>query len=171
VPIRQKKASRNGGSRGLKAGQSRVGQTTHGLRALQTILRQRKIDGRFTLAKLLKARREEYVAHYGGADHLPVPKSAVLDRVLFKTVLLESMECWALTQPELIGEGGVLPAIVLKDYITWSESLRRDLLVLGLERVAREIDPGEAVLAKVAAGKAKHVDGNAHDSEPGSADA
>ncbi len=120
---------------------------THGLYALQTLLRRRKIDGRSMLGQLLKQRRQEFVEHYGGADHLlPAPKGAILDRAMFKVTMLESIEHWALTQPGLIGEGGQLPSLLAKDYVVWSESMRRDLLALGLGRVVKDVE-GDVVTA------------------------
>ena len=146
------KGGRNGKGGGLRAGQSKPGQVTHGLSALRTLLKQRKLDGRSMLGQLLRQRRREFETNYGD---LSAPKAVILDRALFKITWLDHVERWALTHPNAVGMDGGLSPVLATYYIGWSESLRRDLLALGLERTAREINPDEAIAMKIAASKAR----------------
>ncbi len=118
----------------------------HGAYALQRALQARKIDGRSSIGQALKRLRTGFEAALGG--DLSPQRSALLDEVVFKVVILQSVREWAFARPRLLGRGGLLPPILARCYLSWSDSLARNLSLLGLERVARDLGDDPVVLAR-----------------------
>jgi hypothetical protein len=111
----------------------------HGLYSLKSKLERGKIDLRSAVGQAMKRRRADLENSLGGRDQLSAQETALLDRVVVKVLVLESVEAWALKQPRLVRRGGNLPPVLSRNYLSWSAELRRDLLALGLSRRAKVV--------------------------------
>ncbi len=108
----------------------------HGGYSLDTALKgQRRLDGRTQLARALNTARQALIQAVGGN---PSPQQSILiDRIVRKVLVLDSIDAHV----EEVGpfENGTLIPVLQKAYLGWSNSLRRDLEVLGLEYRARDV--------------------------------
>lgn len=110
----------------------------HGVNTLKRILSNGKLDGRSAIGQLIKRIRAGIEADLKG--NLSGREEAIVDRCVFKIVVLLSIEGWTMKRRALVRRGGSLPAILDRNYISWSESLRRDFVSLGLKRKVRDIN-------------------------------
>src|ERR671911_504887 len=74
------------------------------LKAAVNKLGSRAIDKRTTLGKSLARWRADLVADLGGEDNVSVQQSALIDLTVKSKLLLDSIDCWLLTQPTLINK-------------------------------------------------------------------
>ena len=91
-------------------------------------LDHRRLDGRSTLAKALKQLRHELVSDLG--ENPSRAQQLIVDRVIFKAARLNFFE-----QGMLRGE---VPDSANVPYIALANSLRLDLMALGLQRQERK---------------------------------
>src|SRR5215475_10384169 len=118
---------------------------THGLRAVERLLRQHGlavVDGRSTLGRELAHWRQCLVDDLGGDPS--TAQTVLIERVAGKRLMVASLETFIVQHPSVFlgQEHGYL----LTTYRQLSDSLRADLIALGLERKAKEID----VVAEIA---------------------
>lgn len=116
-----------------------MGKVRHGLYSVKAKLERGKLDLRSSMGQAMKRLRADLEASLGGRDQLSAQEVALLDRIVVKLLVLESIETWALQQPKLIKRGGLLPPVLSRNYLSWSAELRRDLLALGLQRRAKDL--------------------------------
>jgi hypothetical protein len=116
---------------------------THGLRSLERVLRQHglaAVDGRSTLARELAEWRRSLTDDLGGDPS--TAQAILIERVAAKRLLVGALETFILQHPStlLVKENGYLVNL----YRQTSDSLRADLIALGLERRAKPVeDQGE----------------------------
>ncbi len=112
--------------------------TTHGAWAVERALtdRMRPLDGRTRLAKALNHLRQDLVQTIGGD---PSPQQSILiERIIRKVLVLDTIDRHVEEQGLFTGDGTLIP-VLQKAYLGWSNSVRRDLEVLGLRRQVKEI--------------------------------
>ena len=113
---------------------------THGLgtmkRALKT-LSGRAIDKRTTTGKALSQWKSQLIDDLGGKDAVSVQQLSVIDVAVRTRLLLDSLDCWLLTQKSLINHRRrcVHPAVLQRTQL--ADSLIRALSLLGLEKKSR----------------------------------
>ena len=99
-------------------------------------LSRRNIDQRTKLARALHAVEADLVSALGGAEAITPQEKILVDRVVYKLA-----RCTLAEAAHFSGESGADD-----HYIAWSNSLRLDLQLLGLERRAKDVlDLGEYV--------------------------
>jgi hypothetical protein len=118
----------------------------HGGYAMLSALQSRKIDGRSEIGVQLRKLRQAIEADLGGVENISTAQRALLDRALFKMLICEGVERWALSQPKLIKRDGTIPPVLGRVYLGWSEALRRDLQIVGLQRRAKDAGSLDALL-------------------------
>src|SRR5215467_10894238 len=127
---------------------------THGFRALERLLRQHGlavVDGRSTLGRELAYWRQCYADDLGGDPS--AAQATVIERIAAKRLMVGALETFILSAPStlLVKER----AYLVNMYRQMSDSLRADLVTLGLERRAKEAPTLAEYLAAKAAEKAK----------------
>lgn len=103
----------------------------HGARGFERRYLAGELDGREKETQLLKRELQDLADDRGGPEHLTNAERTLLERAAFKSVLCQVVEAYTLKQASPIGQDGLLP-VLAKQYLTWSNSLRRDLEALGL---------------------------------------
>jgi hypothetical protein len=119
---------------------------THGLRSLERLLRQQSlaaVDGRSTLPRELAEIRRGFADDLGGDPS--TAQATLIERVAAKQLLVGALETFLLQHPStlLLKEHLYLVTV----YRQTSDSLRADLLALGLERRAKPVPDLAAYLA------------------------
>ena len=112
---------------------------SHGFRALERILRQHGLsvlDQRSTLARELAYWRQSLASDLGGDPS--TAQAAVIERVAAKRLMVGSLETFILQHPSTFFGKEHLYLVNL--YRQLSDSLRADLVTLGLERRTKEVD-------------------------------
>ncbi len=99
-----------------------------------------KIDRRSRFGKALTQLRNSLVEDLGGAEAISTQVSLIVDRITFKVLKLCSYEAHVLRGDEA----------GMKNYLAMSNSLRLDLMALGLERKMKDITPLSERLAALA---------------------
>jgi hypothetical protein len=125
-------------------------QVTHGAWAILRTLR-----GRATLSSsMLRKLRgfERALARELGADQpeeLSLQKQILLSRVVHKALICTKMEEHSMQAEKIIKADGSLIPVLGVHYLAWTNSLRLDLVALGMERSAKELsDAARTVLAE-----------------------
>lgn len=90
-------------------------------------LTKRKVDGRSKIGKFLKEVKRRIREDLG--NNLVEGQEILLDRLTEKLVFLSLIGDYALKQEEIIKDGELLICLN-KNYLAFSESLRRDLVAL-----------------------------------------
>jgi len=101
-----------------------------GLRALELRLKQRRIDGRSSIARTLKQQQLEYAADEGGMEQLPYRVRRELHRAAVLGLLADSYENFIFEKGPLTAAGEPLPA--LANYVSLVQAEARILDKLGL---------------------------------------
>jgi hypothetical protein len=123
----------------MPAPRDNANAVTHGANTLKRILSNGKLDHRSSVGRALRRLRAQFTADLGGQEALSTQESALVDRVVIKILVLHTVEGWTLRRRSLVKRSGQLPAVLDRNYISWSESLRRDLVALGLKRRAKDL--------------------------------
>jgi len=101
------------------------------------------LDGRSLVSRAVRDLRAALVNDMGGPEAISTQKSLILDRAIAKVFRCQSIEA-------LLYEGEEISPHTIGMYLALSNSLRKDLACLGLNRVARRIkDPQDAMLEKL----------------------
>jgi len=95
------------------------------------------LDGRSIVSRAVKELRAALVNDMGGEQNLSTQKSLILDRAVAKVFRCQAIET-------ALYEGQELSPHTIGMYLALSNSLRKDLAALGLNRVARRIGQDEA---------------------------
>lgn len=106
-------------------------EVTHGAHRFERRLLTGDLDGRERETKLLKHEVAALVAERGGDAAVGVGERTLIERAAFKSVMLQIVEAHVLSQPTPLKDGALLP-VLGKQYLSWANSLRRDLEALGL---------------------------------------
>jgi len=101
-----------------------------GLRALELRLKQRRIDGRSSIARALKQQQLDYAADEGGMEQLPYRVRRELHRAAVLGLLADSYENFIFEKGPLTAAGEPLPA--LANYVALVQAEARILDTLGL---------------------------------------
>jgi hypothetical protein len=128
------------------AASARPAPRRHGLRALERLLRHHglaALDQRSTLARELAHWRQCLAADVGGDPS--TAQAALIERVAAKRVMVGALEVYLLAHPGTFC--GTAPPALATLYRQMSDSLRADLLALGLERRAKDVPDLTAYLA------------------------
>jgi len=105
------------------------GRLQHG--AYSLMVKGRYLDGRYREAKRLNAVMDSLVEGLGGASHLTPNQSLLLTSgIRPKLITLMCISDYLDKQDTLLDEGGNLLACLSKNYISFSNALRLDLLAL-----------------------------------------
>ncbi len=133
------------GQRGPKtiAGKRRVSRnaTRHGAYTLVAAMNGRRtIDAR--LSRILKQEQDCLARDLGGGSwaDLSRQRQILVRRVVFKRLICESIEAYVVERGA-IKEDGVLLESLDKNYLAFTNSLRLDLMALGLARQTRDVTP------------------------------
>lgn len=97
------------------------------------------LDKRTQAARRAQAMHDDLVADLGGEESLSVAKRALVDAVSIQTAIIEDGYARWLRDD---------PGVSLSELTTISNARRRDLQLLGLERVARDITDLDAYFAE-----------------------
>ncbi len=119
-------------------GSRRTRTVVHGAWAVERMLSEGRLplDGRTRLAKALNHLRRELIQAIGG---YPSPQQKLLvERIVRKVLVLDTIDRHVEEQGIFTGDGTLIP-VLQKAYLGWSNSVRRDLEVLGLRRQVKEI--------------------------------
>ncbi|MBN1103581.1 MAG: hypothetical protein JXL84_09240 [Deltaproteobacteria bacterium] len=129
------------------------GHQTHGAHSKQ--VRRRYTDRRTAEGKQLAAVIEALVDDLGGREVITTGQVILLDRIREKLITLQQIGKFVDDQVSLIDkESGELLAVLNRNYLAYSESLRRDVEALhGLNR--RRMKDKAPSLAEIIQGKAK----------------
>jgi hypothetical protein len=131
-------ASNIGGARpGSGAPKGNSNARTHGLNTLKTAvikLGGRAIDGRYRVGRQLQQWRRELVADLGGQDNISTQTNTLVDIVVKKKLVLDSLYAYVLTQPTLINKRkkALFPIVLQCEQL--ADGVSRILVQLGLER-------------------------------------
>ena len=123
--------SAEAGARNLskwKAENPSGGNIRHG--AWSKHFRKRYSDGRTSQGKQLAAFRQGLVADVGGNSVISVGQRLIVDRLCEKYVVLNQIGLYIDKQDSLINDQGELLTCLSRNYTSFSESFRRDLVVL-----------------------------------------
>ncbi len=109
----------------------------HGYYSMKSAIRvlgKRTIDQRTTLGKALAKWRTDLIEDLGGRDAISTQMEALVDLAVKSKLILDSIDCWLLTQPSLVNarKRSLLPAV--KERQQLADGLARYLTQLGLER-------------------------------------
>ena len=104
----------------------------HGSRALVRHLTQNRLDQRTTTARLLRMVAEDLADDAGGWASLTNREKVLVDRCAAQIVILQSVENWVLRQPSLLESDGALLAVLRRGYLGHLNTLRLNLVALGL---------------------------------------
>jgi len=97
---------------------------------------QGSLDGRSLVSRAVKDLRAALISDMGGEQNLSTQKSLILDRAVAKVFRCQAIET-------ALYEGQELSPHTIGLYLALSNSLRKDLSALGLNRVARRIGQEE----------------------------
>jgi hypothetical protein len=102
------------------------------------------VDGRTLVGRILKQVRSELVAHLGGDP-------SVAELLLIENAAMKSARVALLSQK--LAEGGEIAPGADHHVLAWSNSLRLDLMALGLQRRVRDVTPRLSDIIKAHADK------------------
>ncbi len=103
---------------------------------------ERRIDGRTRLGRELRRRRDDLALCLGSDcwEALSRQKKMLVRRTIFKDLICESIENYAVEHGPVKGGGALLESLD-KNYLAFANSLRLDLQAFGLERLPRDVTP------------------------------
>jgi hypothetical protein len=96
-------------------------------------LNKNLLDGRTTTARLLRIIEQDLAADAGGSEYLTNRERVLLRRCAAQVLILESIEGFVFQQASLLTEGNELLPILRKGYVAHVNTLRLNLLALGLK--------------------------------------
>ena len=98
------------------------------------VLGARTVDRRTSVGKALAEFRADLVASLGGQDAVTTQQQVIVDLVVKQKLILDSIDAWILSQPNLVNlrKRALLP--VVRERQTLADGLARYLVQLGLER-------------------------------------
>jgi hypothetical protein len=96
-------------------------------------LKENGLDGRTGPAKLLKMRADELADDAGGWPNLSNRESVLVQRTASLILLCETIEHHVFSQQSPFTDSGVLLAVLAKNYIAYSNTVRLNLVALGLK--------------------------------------
>jgi hypothetical protein len=99
------------------------------------------LDGRSVLAKALSHIQSELVSALGGPETVTPQERILIDRVSYK------MARCVLFEADSLSKGGTTSSDAY--YLTWSNSIRQDLLALGLRRRPKAVQDLRSYLEEV----------------------
>ena len=112
----------------------------HGLWSLVSAMRgERTLDGRTREAKVLAQSMEALASALGASSwrDLSPQLQMLVRRISFKDLICGVVEAHALGEGPM--EDGALSESLSRYYLAWSNSLRLDLQLVGLQRQARDV--------------------------------
>jgi hypothetical protein len=115
-------------------------QPKHGSRALERVLKENLIDQRTTTARMLRQIREDLAADAGGEAALSNREKMLIDRSASILLICSSIETWAFSQKDLL-TNGALPDVLSGHYLAYANSLRLNLVSLGLKPTRPDSEP------------------------------
>jgi hypothetical protein len=127
------------------------GNTTHGIVATKKALKvlgSRAIDARTTLGKQLKAWRQELVADLGGFDQVSVQELAIIDNLVKKKLIADSVAVYVMKAKKLVKGRRLSTDPVVEQWFRLTDSIANDLKTLGLKRRAKPTQSLGDLLAK-----------------------
>lgn len=103
-------------------------------------LGNRVIDRRTATGKALAKWRADLVQDLGGESEVSTQQAALVDLAVKSKLLLDSVDTWLLIQPSLVNsrKKSLLP--VVRERQQLADGLAKYLGMLGLRRVAKEVD-------------------------------
>ena len=115
------------------------GQTTHGATAVLRRLRDGDLDMRLGPGRQIREMALRLARDLGAnrVDDLSAQQQVLVRRVAVKEVVLRLIESYALAG-NVIGKNGRLVSPLAEHYLAYSNSIRLDLVALGLERRTKE---------------------------------
>ncbi|MGD0950040.1 MAG: hypothetical protein ABSA52_21765 [Candidatus Binatia bacterium] len=105
----------------------------HYARWLARRLKENGLDGRTGPAKLLKMRADELADDAGGWPNLSNRECVLVQRTAALILLCETIEGHVFSQTTPFTDSGELLAVLSKNYIAYSNTVRLNLLALGLK--------------------------------------
>jgi len=98
---------------------------THG--AHTTHFRKRYGDGRTTEGRFLRAIENGLIEDLGGLENISTGQKLILGRIREKIRIMKCIGDYVDKQPNIVQKDGEILPCLGKNYVTYSESLRRDL--------------------------------------------
>lgn len=131
-------------------GKNGMFEVKHGSRALDKILRANLLDKRTRTGRLLKRITEDLMEDAGGPTHVTHREKYLIQHTASLLLLIGTIEGWAFSQASVIDEHGKMPAALGQHYIAYVNSLRLNLVALGLkpERPAHDVTLPEYIAQK-----------------------
>ncbi len=127
---------------------------THGGYSLLAVMNGKgKIDGRTRLGRALKQHRDHLARDLGAGrfEDLSRQQQILVKRVIYKDMILDSIDHYVEEVGPFSAKGQLRP-VLRKNYLSWSNSVRLDLMALGLARQARDMTPTLAEIRQRYAG-------------------
>lgn len=115
----------------------------------------RRLDLRTRLGRHVKALRQEFFSDLGGEDNVSVQVRVLVEDAIIPQLLALRSFTSSLTKT---GFMGMLPEHMTRYWIALVNSLRLNLVTIGLERRAKDVTPLSARLAALAARTKKEGD-------------
>lgn len=119
----------------------------HGAWSLKRALDLGKLDGRSEAGQALKRLRTQLETDLGGVENLSAQERILLDRIVKKVLIVEMLESYSLSRRSIFKRNGELIGALGRHYLSFCESLRRDLVAVGLSRRAKGVPSLSAYLA------------------------
>jgi hypothetical protein len=135
----------------LSAPNGNTNGQSHGLTTLKKAVKtlgSRAIDARTTLGKQLKAWRQELVADLGGFDQVSVQELAIIDNLVKKKLIADSVSVYVLKAKKMVKGRRLSTDPVVEQWFRLTESIAADLKMLGLKRRQKPTQSLGDLLAK-----------------------
>lgn len=116
---------------------SELGQ--HGAWTLKRAIDNKRLDMRSEAGQAVKRLRAQLETDLGGADSLSTQERLLVDRIVKKTLIIETLEIYALGRKTIFKRNGELIGALGRHYLSFAAELRRDLQTLGMKRRSKEI--------------------------------
>lgn len=145
-------------SRKKKAGDSiRNRSFKHGSRALSELLKKNQVDGRTSIGLMLKETRDRLSNDAGGWEQLTERERILIEQTAALHLIISSILNYAFTTKDALidGQGRLLPALT-NNYLAFSNTLRLNLLALGLHPAKPTADDDLDIYLKQKRAKDSH---------------
>lgn len=131
-----------------KQGRKRASTTPkHRARTLQKMLNENALDRRTAVSKMLRQVERDLASDSGGEQQLTNREKVLIRSTAALILITSSVEAYAFKQKSLLTDGAELLPALGKSYLAFANSLRLNLLALGLkpEKPKEEADLSEYV--------------------------